>query len=71
MKLLFLRVAPVATTGSHCGGRVPRHKGASRRVSRLERTGAKWRGNPPSGSAVPHGGRTASPQRTGFSVPLW
>ncbi|MHC5671032.1 hypothetical protein [Nostoc sp.] len=30
MKLLFLRVAPVATTGSHCGGRVPRHKGASR-----------------------------------------
>ncbi|MEH2006950.1 hypothetical protein [Nostoc sp.] len=64
-----LCVAPVATTGSHCVGRVPR---LVRVASPLGRS--KWRGNPPSPigdatrtgdarglanatlTAVPHGG---------------
>ncbi|MHC5721442.1 MAG: hypothetical protein ACYTX0_57875, partial [Nostoc sp.] len=73
LKLLFLRVAPVATTGSQCGGRVPRHKGASRVGGSPDLSGLA-----PSGVGTPLRvpqfliqDRTASPQRTGFSVPLW
>ncbi|MEH1904408.1 MAG: hypothetical protein V7L04_24115 [Nostoc sp.] len=62
-----LCAAPVATTGSHCVARVPRLEGASRyaRVSRLERTGVKWHGNPPSpvGDATRTGDATHSRYR--------